>query len=351
MNTPALPATPAIGAHHPRTSTTGLLVGLAAAAAFATSGPFVKPLLEAGWTPGGAIIVRLTIGALLLAIPTALALRGRWSSARDNWRWIVAFGVMGVAAPSTLYFLAVDRLPVAVALLVEYTGPLLLIAWTWLRTGTMPRPGVLVGASVSMLGLVAVLDLTGAIALDPVGLLFAAGAAIGNAAYFALTARPLTVPPVAMAGLGMVVGAILVAVLAVVGVLPAVMPAGDVILLGRQTPAWIPLLVVGAVPTAVAYGISVISVRLLGERIASFVALAEVVFAVLLAWVLLREAPTLMQASGALLVLVGVGMVRRWADVSPDDLPAGLDLAAFQSAASTAQFERDPSAKEPEGRA
>ena len=349
MSIPLSPASPVIGSQRTRTSTTGLLVGLAAAAAFATSGPFVKPLLEAGWSPGGAIIVRLTIGAILLAIPTALALRGRWTSARENWRWIVAFGVMGVAAPSTLYFLAVERLPVAVALLVEYTGPLLLIAWTWLRTRQMPRPGVLVGASVSMLGLVAVLDLTGAIALDPIGLLFAAGAAIGNAAYFALTARPLTVPPVAMAGLGMVVGAILVDVLAVVGVLPALMPAVDVTLLGRQTPAWVPLLVVGAVPTAVAYGISVISVRLLGERIASFVALAEVVFAVLLAWVLLREAPTAMQATGALLVMAGVAMVRRWADVSPDDLPAGVDLTAFQTAAMTA--DAAPPATEPEGQA
>ena len=90
-------------------------------------------------------------------------------------------------------------------------------------------------------------------------------------------------------------------------------------------------------------------VRLLGERIASFVALAEVVFAVLLAWVLLREAPTAMQATGALLVMAGVAMVRRWADVSPDDLPAGVDLTAFQTAAMTA--DAAPPATEPEGQA
>lgn len=310
----------------------GLLVGLAASAAFATSGPFVKPLLESGWTPGGAIIVRLSIGAVLLAVPTLIALRrarNGWRTVVENWRWIVAFGVMGVAAPSTLYFLAVERLPVAVALLVEYTGPLLLIGWTWLRTRRMPRPGVLVGASLAMFGLVAVLDLTGSLQLDTVGLMFAAGSAIGNASYFALSARPLSIPPVAMAGIGMVVGAVVVIVIGATGILAVRMPFGEVTLLETQVPTWVPLLVVGAVPTAVAYGVSVISVRMLGERVASFVGLSEVIFAVLLAWFLLGEQPTLMQSIGAVGVVTGVAIVRRWADPAPVTELAGLPSTAL----------------------
>ena len=305
----------------------GLLVGLAASAAFATSGPFVKPLLESGWSPGGAIIVRLSIGAVLLAIPTLLALRRSgdgWRTVAENWRWIIAFGLMGVAAPSTLYFLAVERLPVAVALLVEYTGPLLLIGWTWLRTRQMPRPGVLVGASLAMFGLVAVLDLAGSLQLDTVGLMFAAGSAIGNASYFALSARPLSIPPVAMAGIGMVVGAVVVIIIGITGILTVRMPFGEVTLLESQVPTWVPLLIVGAVPTAVAYGVSVISVRMLGERVASFVGLSEVIFAVLLAWFLLGESPTLMQSIGAIGVVTGVAIVRRWADPAPVTELAGL---------------------------
>ncbi|PWD50089.1 EamA family transporter [Serinibacter arcticus] len=324
--TPASGATPSAPTRH---RGLGLAVGLAASAAFATSGPFVKPLLEAGWSPGGAIIVRLTIGAVLLAVPTLIALRrlpDGWRTVAANWRWIVAFGVMGVAAPSTLYFLAVERLPVAVALLVEYTGPLLLIGWSWLRTRRMPSPGVLVGASLAMFGLVAVLDLTGAIALDPVGLMFAAGSAIGNASYFALTARPSPVPPVAMAGLGMIVGAVVVTVVGATGILAVRMPFVDVTLLEGTVPAWVPLLVVGAVPTAVAYGVSVISVRMLGERVASFVGLSEVLFAVLLAWFLIGERPTTAQSLGAVAVVAGVAIVRRWADRSPIDLTGPADL-------------------------
>jgi hypothetical protein len=56
---------------------TGLIVGLFAALGFSTSGPAVKPLLEAGWSPGGAMLVRLSLGAVLIVWPALLAMRGR----------------------------------------------------------------------------------------------------------------------------------------------------------------------------------------------------------------------------------------------------------------------------------
>ncbi|WP_136520471.1 EamA family transporter [Cellulomonas telluris] len=292
----------------------GVVAGLAAALAFATSGPVVKPLLAAGWSPGAAILVRLTLGAVLLAGPALLALRGRWSVLRADAGTVVGLGLLGVAGASTSYFLAVDRLPVAVALLVEYTGPLLLVLWSWLRTRQAPSRTTLVGAALAMGGLVLVLDVTGSLRLDPLGLVFALAAAVGNAAYFALTARPIALPPVTLAGAAMVVGAATVALLALVRVLPLEAPDVRVDVLGTSVHWAVPLAVVGVVPTAVAYGVSAVSVRLLGERVASFLALSEVLFAVVLAWVLLGEAPRGMQVLGAALVVAGVATVRRGAD-------------------------------------
>ncbi len=293
----------------------GVVAGLVAALAFATSGPVVKPLLAAGWTPGAAIVVRLTLGAVLLAGPALWALQGRWSALRTDWRTVVGLGLLGVAGASTLYFLAVDRLPVAVALLVEYTGPLLLLAWGWARSRRVPARATLAGAALATGGLVLVLDVTGSLDLDPLGLVFAAAAAVGNAAYFALTARPLTLPPVTLAGAAMAVGAAVVGVLALVGVLPVRAPAVHVEVLGAQVHWLVPLVVVAAVPTAFAYGVSAVSVRLLGERLASFLALTEVLLAVALAWVLLGEQPLPVQAVGAVLVVAGVALVRSGADV------------------------------------
>lgn len=306
----------------------GIAAGLVAALAFATSGPVVKPLLVAGWSPGAAILVRLTIGALLLAGPALLALRGRWEVLRAAWPTVLGFGLLGVAGASTLFFLAVDRLPVAIALLVEYTGPLLLVAWGWIRSRRLPSRTTLVGAAFAAGGLVLVLDVTGALDPDPVGLLFALGAAVGNAAYFAIVARPTDLPPVTLAGAGMLVGALAVGVVALVGVLPVEAPDVRVGLLGSEVHWIVPLLVVGAVPTAFAYGVSAVSVRLLGQRVASFLALSEVLFAVLLAWVLLGERPLPVQLVGAGLLIAGVAAVRRGAD---QDVVAGAAPAPLGS--------------------
>lgn len=302
----------------------GIVAGLVAALAFATSGPVVKPLLAAGWSPGAAIVVRLALGALLLAGPALWALRGRWSALRTDWSTVVGLGLLGVAGASTMYFFAVERLPVAVALLVEYTGPLLLLLWAWARSGRVPARATLVGAALAMGGLVLVLDVTGAVRLDPLGLVFAGAAAIGNAAYFAFTGRPIALPPVSLAGAAMTVGAVVVALLALVGVLPIEAPDVRVDVLGAQVHWIVPLLVVGAVPTAFAYGISAVSVRLLGERLASFLALSEVLLAVALAWVLLGEQPLVVQGVGAVLVVAGVALVRAGAerDVARGAAPA-----------------------------
>ncbi|WP_240675466.1 EamA family transporter [Cellulomonas endophytica] len=298
-----------MGAGRPRSR--GVAAGLVAALAFATSGPVVKPLLEAGWSPGAAILVRLGLGALLLAGPAVLALRGRWDVLRREWRLVVAFGTLGVAAASAFYFAAVERLPVAVALLVEYTGPLLLLGWTWARSRRTPARQTLAGALLATAGLALVLDLTGGASLDPVGLLLASGAAVGNAAYFLLTGRPTQLPAVTLAGAGMVVGVAVLAVLAATGLLPLHAPLVPVTVLGSTVPWWLPLLVVGTVPTAFAYGVSAVSVRLLGDRTASFLALSEVLLAVALAWVLLDEVPLPVQLAGAALVVAGVALVRR----------------------------------------
>ena len=289
----------------------GIVAGLVASVAFATSGPVVKPLLVAGWSPGSAILVRLSVAALLLAGPAAWAVRGRWYVVRDEWRTILGFGVLGVATASTMYYLAVDRLPVAVALLIEYTGPLLLVAWRWARDRQAPTRATLVGAALATGGLVFVLDLTGSLELDPVGLVFALVSAVGNAGYFAFTGRPSALPPISLAGAGMAVGALTVALVAAVGVLPLAAPDVRVDLLGTQVHWIVPLLVVATVPTAFAYGVSALSVRMLGERLASFLALSEVLVAVLLAWALVGEAPLPVQAVGMVLVVAGIALVRR----------------------------------------
>jgi len=288
---------------------TGLLVGLASALAFGASGPFVKPLLEAGWTPGAAVFARALCSALVLAPFAALALRGSRRLLREEWRLVLGFGLVAVAGTQLAYFAAVARMPVGIALLVEYLAPVLLVGLAWLRTRHVPPRLTLAGCVVAVVGLVLVVDPAGASA-DLVGVLFALGAAMGLGAYFLLSARPTRLPPVALAASGLGVAALALGAAGLVGVLPFAAPLVDVDLLGARVPWYLPLAVVVVVATAFAYVSGVAATVRMGERLASFVGLSEVLFAVVIAWLLLGEVPSPVQGAGGVLVVAGVVLVR-----------------------------------------
>ncbi|HEX8931124.1 MAG TPA: EamA/RhaT family transporter, partial [Actinomycetota bacterium] len=55
----------------------GLALALLSAATFGTSGTFARSLIDAGWSAGSAVAARVGIAAVILAVPAALALRGR----------------------------------------------------------------------------------------------------------------------------------------------------------------------------------------------------------------------------------------------------------------------------------
>ena len=120
------------------------------------------------------MLCRITVGALVLTGPAVVALRGRWHLLRAHARLLVAYGLVAVAGCQLAYFNAVDRLPVAVALLIEYTAPVAVIAWLWVRHGQRPSGLTLVGAAVAGGGLMLVLDVINAGAVDGLGVVWGA---------------------------------------------------------------------------------------------------------------------------------------------------------------------------------
>lgn len=297
----------------------GIVLGLTASASFATSGPFARPLLEAGWTPGAAVFWRVAIASAALLPFGLVALRRQWSALRSDWPLVLAFGALAVATPQLFFFAAVDRMSVAIALLIEYMAPVLLVCLAWIRTRSAPPALVLSGAAVSVLGLICVLDLAGATP-DLLGTGFALVAMVGAAAYFALAARPTRLPSLALASFGLMVGAVVLAAAILVGVLPYSAPLVEVVLLGQLVAWWLPLLVVSLVAAALAYSLGIAGIAGMGERLASFVSLSEVLFAAVLSAVLLGEVPTAVQVVGGILIVAGVIAIRLSANSATVDL-------------------------------
>lgn len=292
----------------------GLAIAVASAAMFGLSGSLARSMLNIGWSPAAIVSIRISGACLVLLIPTVLLVR---RTGLPSWRQsgkMLTYGVVAVAGAQLCYFSAVQYLPIGVALLLEYLAPVLLIGWHWAWSRRRPAAGVFVGAGLSLAGLVLVLDLRSGVSLNPIGVLWGLGAAVCLCGYFVLSEENGATPsvhPLLLTTVGTGVGGLLISVIGAIGILPWTARFVDTSLAGMAVPWWLPLVLLLLVSGAFAYLSGIVAVRRLGSSIASFVSLSEVIFAVVLAIVLLGQHPSLSQLIGGVLVLGGIAAVQR----------------------------------------
>lgn len=289
----------------------GLVFALLSAATFGTSGVFATSLLDEGWTAGSAVTVRVVVAALVLTLPALLLLRGRSGALRRGSRSVVVYGLVAVAGCQLAFFQSVDHLSVGVALLLEYSGALLVVLWLWVRHAHRPRRLTVGGAALAVAGLVLVLDLTGDQRVDPVGVAWGLLAAVGLAVFFVLSAQSEdALPPLVVAWGGLAVGGLALLLAGAAGVLPVAAPRTDVVLLDTRVSWLVPVLGLSVMAAAFAYVAGILAARHLGAKVASFVGLSEVLFAVVFAWLALNQSLSPVQLVGAALVVAGIALVR-----------------------------------------
>jgi drug/metabolite transporter (DMT)-like permease len=289
----------------------GILFAVISAMAFGLSGSLARGLFDTGWSPGAIVLARIGLATLVLAPFTVASLRGRWRQVRVQAGQILMYGVLAVAGAQFGYFSAIATMDVAPALLIEYTAPAAVVAWMWIRHGQRPGRRTVAGAVLAAAGLVLVLNLVSGVHLAWAGVAWALFAMIGATAYFVISADTSgDLPPLALAGTGLLVGTLSLAVLGLIGVLPmhaSTQPATYAI---GTAPWYLPLLVLGVVTAALAYTTGIAAGRRLGSRVASFVALLEVVAAIVFAWILVDQRPGPAQLAGGLLIIGGVVVVK-----------------------------------------
>jgi drug/metabolite transporter (DMT)-like permease len=289
----------------------GLPIALVSAAAFGLSGSLASSLLVTGWSPAAVVAARVGGACLALLIPCLLLVRRTGLPSAAAARRMVAYGVVAVAGAQLCYFSAVQHLSVGVALLLEYLAPVLLIGWLWWRRGQRPTAAKLVGAGLSVAGLVLVLDLADGARLSTAGVAWGLGAAVCLCAYFVLSEHSHTAPPaLLLTTVGTGVGAAVLLLAGVIGLVPLTASADRAVIAAHLMPWWVPLATLALVSAALAYVTGIEAVRRLGTSVASFVALAEVILAVGFAAVLLGQIPTPIQAVGGLLILTGIVVIQ-----------------------------------------
>lgn len=315
-----------------RRRASGLGLAVLSASSFGLSGTLARSLLDAGWSSAAAVSVRVLVAAAVLVPIAAVQLRGRWGLLRRALPLVAAYGLVPVAGTQLAYFNAVATLPVGVALLIEYTAPVLVVGWLWLRHGQ--RPGWLTagGAVLGLAGLVLVLGLLSGAEVDAAGTGWALAAMVGAACYFMLSGQDDSgLPATALAAGGLLIGGIVLVLAGLVGIVPLTASTRSVEFSGFGAPWWAPILVLGLVTAALAYVAGIAATRRLGSRLASFVALIEVLAALGFAWVLLAQRPGGIQAVGGGLILAGVLLVNKGEAATPGPGSSGgegVDLGA-----------------------
>jgi drug/metabolite transporter (DMT)-like permease len=298
-----------------RSRTPGTISGLgfavASALSFGLSGALARGLLDTGWSAGAVTLIRIGLAAVLVAPFGLGALRGRWHLLARSAGTVLAYGTFAVAGAQFCYFSAVQYMQVGPALLIEFTAPVAVVVWLWLRYGQRPSLVTVLGIALAALGLVLVVGLVSGAQVSVAGVLWALGAMVGCSVYFLLSADDgRGLPPLTLAAGGLVVGAALLGLLSAVGFLPMAVADVPAVYNGVDIAWWVPVALLGLVTAAMAYTLGIAAIRRLGSRVASFVGLTEVLAALGWAWLLLAELPSTVQLLGALLIVIGVFAVK-----------------------------------------
>lgn len=264
-----------------------------------------KPLIEAGFDPLAVVWMRVA-GAALILLPVALRDR---TLPRARPGLLLGFGALGVAGCQALYFVAISRIPVGVAILVEYLGPAMLLGWVrFVQRRPVSRAAV-VGVVLAVAGMACVVEIWSGLAFDAIGLLCAFGAACCQVAYFVLAdhgAQQEDAPdPVAVIAYGLLVGTVVLTAFARPWTIDFPALAHQAALGDREVPSVLLLAWIVLVATVVAYLSGVLAVRRLSPPVAGVVACIEAVVGTVLAWFLLAEHLGAAQLAGGTLVLAG----------------------------------------------
>ena len=284
----------------------------AAAALFAFNGSVSKVILSSTEMSSLRLTELRATGAFLcLAAFIAVTVPDRLRIARDEVALLVFYGIVGFALVQWLYFVAIERLPIGIGLLLEFTAPVLVALWARLVWHEPVRRRVWAALALALSGLALVAEVWQDVRLDTVGV--AAGLiAAGSLATYFLAGEHATGrrDALSLTCLSLGVASLFWAVLQPWWSFPFAALGETVSLQGAvessSAPVWLLCLWMIVPGTVFPFVLSLGALRHLPATRVSVVAMVEVVLASFVAWVWLGETLSAAQLVGGGVVLLGV---------------------------------------------
>jgi drug/metabolite transporter (DMT)-like permease len=295
-----------------RRPTLGYAMVLGAATLWATNGTVSKVILQSGDLSSQRLAEVRSTGAFVgLALVLVLVRPGALRLTRHELPFLVAFGVLGLALVQWTYFAAIERLDIGIALLIQYTAPLLIALWARFVVQEHVRARIWAALALSLVGLGLVVDVWRGLSLDGVGVVFAVGAALSFTFYILMADRGVERrDPISLLCLGMLFSSVFWAILEPWWSFPAEAVDDDVSLLGNlaeySLPVWLLVLSMLVLGTIVPFALLVGALRHLPATRVGIAAMFEPVAATIVAYLWLDETLSGLQLVGAALVLAGI---------------------------------------------
>jgi drug/metabolite transporter (DMT)-like permease len=289
----------------------GYLMVLAAASLWAVNGSVSKAILTSGLTSIRLAEVRSTGGMIGLGLAVALVRPQILQISRRELPFLALFGVAGLAFVQWFYFLAIHRLEIGIALLIQYVAPVLVALYARFLHAEHVRRRIWVALILALAGLSFVVDVWGGFALDPWGVVAALGSAVTFSLYILLAEHAVgRRDPVSLVFWGLAFAALFWAIVQPWWSFPFGVVDESVVLdgtiLSTEAPVWLLMAVVVVVGTIVPFGLLVGALRHISATRAGVTAMWEPVAGALVAYAWLGESLSGGQLAGGALVLAGI---------------------------------------------
>lgn len=287
-----------------------------AAALFAVNGTVSKIILLSGITATRLTELRSAGGFVVLAAILLLRSPERLRISRKELPELIVYGVVGFAFVQWFYFVSIQRLPVGIGLLIEYTAPLLVALWARFGMHEAVRRRVWLALVLSLFGLALVAEVWGGSDLDGIGVAAGFLAAASLAFYFVFGEKKVRGDrdPVSLVCYAFLFSALFWSLFLPWWTFPWDLLGSDVSLLGTfaatTAPLWLLVVYMVLLGTVAPFVLIIGSLQHLRATQAGMVGMLEPVLATIVAWWWLGETLGPNQLLGGAIVLTGIGLAQ-----------------------------------------
>ena len=294
----------------------GELFLLAGALLFSFNGIVSKLVLTSSLSALNLAQVRSTGPFIILFLLIFFRSREKLRVTKKELPQLAFFGVIGIAAVQFLYFMAISRMHVSFALIIEFTAPIWIVLWIKYVKKRFVPTDMWIAIFLAFIGLLFIAQVWKGRTLDTIGLIAAFLDAIALSIYFLMGEKLTKTRDIqSLTFFGFAFATLTWLIILPIWNFPFEVFGERInmqgIFDGFDTYGWVLIAWIIIFGTIVPYLLVITGIKTLSASTSSVIGMVEPVLVGILAWWWLREAWLPLQIFGGVLVMIGIYVADR----------------------------------------